>query len=166
MASAAGGPDPPPPVPAISAEAIQAYLVEYQQCMESYRHTYATIWQASGLFAAIGAGLLTLGKGSHIELIAPVPIIFWYLGVFMPLNRYGEMRNDRLAEIEERLSEAIPGLDMQHYRGFSNARKSMTTMQRVRQLQVIKRPRVSEVVTAFGVAMLTIEAYGLVRLIV
>jgi hypothetical protein len=166
MARITGEPGATTPGPAMSAEAFQAYLVEYQQCMESYRHTYATIWQASGLFAAISAGVVTLGKGPYIEIIAPIPVIFWYVGIFIPMNRYGEIRNDRLAAIEERLSEAIPDLDMRHYRGFSTTRKSMTTTQRLLRLDVLKRPRVSEVVTAFGMAMLAIELYGLVQLII
>jgi hypothetical protein len=151
--------------PAISTEAFQAYLIEYQECMESYRHTYATIWQASGLFAAISAGVLTLGKGSYIDVIAPIPVIFWYIGIFIPMNRYGEIRNDRLAAIEQLLSDAIPDLDMRHYRRFSSARKSMTTAQRLLTLDVLKRPRVSEVVSAFGLATFVLEVYGLVRLV-
>jgi hypothetical protein len=157
--------DQKPQEPALSAEALQAYLVEYQQCLESYRHNYATIWQAGAVFAAISAVLVTFGKGEHIGLIAPAPVIFWYLGIFVPMNRYGEIRNQRLVNLEEYLSNTIPGLDMRHCRTFTSSRKMKTTMRRLLSLEVITRPRVSEVVTALALAMFGIEIYSVIRLL-
>jgi hypothetical protein len=149
----------------LSAEAFQASITEYEQCMESYRHTYETIWQASALFAAISAAIVAFGDriGSVSDLIAPLPVIFWYLGIFRPMNRYGEARNDRLVEIEESLSRAIPGLDMRHYRRFSALRKSESGLRRALTLQWLRRPRVKEVVTIFGVSLIALEVYLLVR---
>jgi hypothetical protein len=47
--------------PRLSPEAIQGLTTEYEQCMDSYRHTYATIWQAGGIFIAISAAIVAFG---------------------------------------------------------------------------------------------------------
>lgn len=158
--------DPPgQPRQGLSPEAFQASITEYEQCMESYRHTYETIWQASALFSAISAAIVAFGDriGSFSDLIAPLPVIFWYVGIFRPMNRYGEARNDRLVEIEESLSRAIPGLDMRHYRRFSTLRKSESGLRRALMFRWLTRPRVKEVVTIFGVGLIALEVYLLVR---
>lgn len=43
----------PASVQSLSREAREGYLVEYHECIDSYRHTYTTIWQAGAIFAAI-----------------------------------------------------------------------------------------------------------------
>ena len=101
--------------PVLSADARDALLTEYRECMASYRHTYATIWQAGGIFTAISAAVVALsakltlgeagaGKPDLLALLAPIPFLFWWWGIFRPMNRYGEWRNDRLVEIEDELS--------------------------------------------------------------
>ncbi|OXY99963.1 hypothetical protein BEK98_01845 [Streptomyces diastatochromogenes] len=120
--------------------------------MESYRHTYATIWQAGGLFVAISAGVLALGKGSYIVALAPIPIAFWYFGIFLPMNRYGEIRNARLVDIEKKLNETVPGLKMEHYGRLSKFRSE-------------KRLRVSRAVAIFVAAMVAGELAYLALLI-
>lgn len=118
-------PNASPELPSsLSDEAREAYLIEYQECMDSYRHTYATIWQAGAIFAAISAAIVAFTRGSElpggsagiaswIQILAPISFLFWWWGIFMPMNRYGELRSDRLAEIEELLSDpTIPKLQM------------------------------------------------------
>lgn len=142
----------------MSLEALTGYLAEYHECMESYRHTYETIWQAGGVFAAISAGLVAFGdrgEGGALALgqvLAPLPVIFWYLGVFRPMNRYGEMRNDRLKDIEAIL-DVIPGLEMRQVRGYTQARKAQSRLGRMLRL----RFRVSEIVTVFGLGVLVTQ---------
>jgi hypothetical protein len=150
---------PPSVGGSLSAEAFQGYLTEYEQCLESYRHTYETIWQASALFAAISAGIIAFGNTQIPSIVGPLPIIFWYLGIFRPMNRYGELRNDRLAELERRLSEAVPGLDMRAVRSFSGARKSESEIRRIATFKWLWRPRVKEIVTLFGVGLILVEIY-------
>ena len=108
----------------ISPEAFQAYLVEYRECVESYRHTYATIWQAGVFSAAIAAAIISFtDKGDLFRVFAPTPLIFWYLGIFTPMNRYGELRNERLIEIEDLLNKNIPSLKMNHFTKYDHYRK-------------------------------------------
>lgn len=156
--------------PKISSAAFQAYLVEYEQCMQNYRHTFATIWQAGALFAAISAGIIAFAGSSPIGhtstgltplilVLVPIPLIFWYLGIYRPMNRYCEQDNDRLVQIEDFLSSTIPDLNMRHMRVFSSSRKGETFIKRLLSFKWLLRPRVVEVVSIFGVIMIIIEIY-------
>jgi hypothetical protein len=104
----------------VSKDAIlQAYLTEYQQCMESYRHTYQTIWQVGSIFAAITGGLFAFtGEAEGLppgQVFAPVPLLFWYVGVFLPMDQYGEVRRKRLVALEEFMNKEW-NLGLSHYR--------------------------------------------------
>jgi len=156
--------------PKLSTDAFKAYLVEYEQCMQNYRHTFATIWQAGALFAAISAGIIAFASSSPIGhtssglsplilVLVPIPIIFWYLGIYRPMNRYCEQDNDRLVQIEEFLSSIIPGLDMRHMRVLSSSRKGETFAKRLLSFKWLFKPRVVEIVSIFGIIIIIIEIY-------
>lgn len=104
------------------AVVLNAYLTEYSECMSSYRHTYQTIWQVGSFFAAISAGMFAFsnadGGDNWAMALAPLPLILWWLGVFEPMNRYGESRKRRLEAIERLLSEQW-GIDFKHYRNLA-----------------------------------------------
>lgn len=153
-----------------SSEAREALLTEYRECMESYRHTYTTIWQAGGIFTAISAALVALAANmapidptvdmrNLLTLLAPLPFLFWWWGIFLPMDRYGERRNDRLVEIEEELTGAINDLEMWHFRRYSQSRKATTPWKRVFRLMWIWNPRVKEVVILFGVMVALAQIY-------
>lgn len=88
---------------------IELYKLEYEQCVMLYRNIYEEIWKIFSYLTAIGAGLLVLGH----EYLSPgvtvsaasIPIIYWYLGIYIPMDRYGNMRLNRLADIEKILNE-------------------------------------------------------------
>jgi transposase len=156
--------------PKLSSEAFKAYLVEYEQCMQNFRHIYATIWQAGALFAAISAGIIAFASSSNfghtsdglsplIQVLVPIPVIFWYLGIFRPMNRYCEQDNDRLVQIEQLLSESVPGLNMRHFRAFSSSRKDEGFAKRALKFKWLLKPRVVEVVSIFGFILIIIEIY-------
>jgi len=148
---------------AVSPKAIEVYLAEYAECQESYRHTYTTIWQAGSIFVAASAAILGLaasGSGSIeplVQVIAPLPFLFWWLGIFRPMNRYGELRSARLAEIEELLNESLPDLKMNHFRQYDTARKGEGSLARIVRFKWLWRPRVSEIVNFVGVVLLGVE---------
>ena len=76
----------------------------------------------------------------------------------MTMDRYGELRSNRLVDIEELLSEPTThGLDMQHFRRFSQERKEESTLIRAIKFKWLWKPRVKEVVTILGVAVLVLE---------
>jgi hypothetical protein len=141
---------------------VLGYMTEYEQCAESYRHTYATIWQAGGLFGIISGAIVAIGstQGSLdpiIQVLAPLPLVFWYLGIFRPMNRYGEWRSRRLSDLEARLEDIVPGLDMWHFRQYEADRKSESGVYRLVTFKWVWRPRVSEIVSIFGTALLIAE---------
>jgi hypothetical protein len=151
-------------------QAFQAYLIEYQQCMENFRHIFATIWQAGALFAAISAGILAFsgspilgntltGIPPLIQVLVPIPVIFWYLGIYRPMNRYCELDNDRLVQIEHLLNNAVPGLEMSHFRTFSSSRKKEGFVKRLVRFKWLLKPRVVEIVTLFGCSLILTEIY-------
>ena len=138
------------------------YLKEYEECSESYRHTYQTIWQAAGLFGVISGALVGLGTqdGSVpplIQVLAPAPLVFWYVGVFRPMNRYGEVRSARLAQLEQELEDEVPGLKMRHFRRYDTSRKAESPLYRIVTFKWVWRPRVSEIVTLLGVTLIIAE---------
>lgn len=154
----------------LSSEAFQAYMVEYEQCMENFRHIFATIWQAGALFAAISAGILAFsgspilgnrltGISPLIQVLVLIPVIFWYLGIYRPMNRYCELDNDRLVQIENLLNNAIPGLEMSHFQTFSNSRKKEGFVKRMVKFKWLLKPRVVEIVTLFGCSLIVTEIY-------
>jgi hypothetical protein len=147
----------------LGPQAFEAYMTEYQQCYESYRHTYATIWQAGSIFVAASAAILGIaasGEGGIdplVQVIAPLPFLFWWLGVFRPMNRYGELRSERLAGLELTLNAAVPGLRMSHSQTYDRARKSEGFLSRLVRFKWLWRPRVSEFVNLVGVLLALTE---------
>lgn len=167
----------------LDPEARRALLVEYEQCMESYRHTYQTIWQAGALFGAISAAVLAISakgggstvviamhqatstytstpssSGFWVSVAAPVPFLFWYLGIFLPMNGYGEVRAERLAAIEGLLNDGTPGLTMAHYVSYNQSRKPARGLRRVIAFKRT-RFRVHEVVNAFCIGIACIDIF-------
>jgi len=141
---------------------IKAKLTEYEQCMECYRHTYATIWQAGALFTAISALMVPLmgsintsNNASEISrfilVIAPLPFLFWVLGIFWPMNAYAEKRAKLLANMEQWLNKRLPGLKMEHFREYNEMRR--------KPLRERKRLRVHQVVYFFAFLVLSLELY-------
>lgn len=147
----------------MTPDATEVYLKEYEQVLGTYRFTYQTIWQAGSIFisatAAIAAIALTRDGGvdSAALAAAPLPFVFWWLGVWGPMNRYGEMHSTRAAQLEEILSWSVPGLTMTHFTTF-NAKRKEHTVKWFKRVVREGKPRVSEIVNAAGLLMLAIWA--------
>ncbi len=113
--------------PVLQQRVFEGYMAEYTECAESYRHTYATIWQAGSVFAAISAGVLAVwGQrpdplSSAVVMLALLPVVYWYQGIFRPMNRYGEGRRSRLKLLERELARLVPGLHMSHFSSDSSS---------------------------------------------
>jgi hypothetical protein len=146
-------------------DAVDLYVVEYEQAMESYRVTYLTIWQAGAVFVTASAVIVAFAASSSgginpvAQVIAPIPFLFWWWGIFRPMHRYGEMKSRRLQELEAILSEKVVGLEMRHFREYHTARNERSSLSRVARFQWLWQPRVSEVVDVFGFVLLALEAY-------
>lgn len=106
---------------------IQCLLEEYHESAECFRHTYSTIWQSGVVFATISAAVFGFFFSFQNQLKLNLPylpfislssIIIWWLMVFEPMNRYGDVRGKRCAEIEVELSNLVPALNMRHFRNY------------------------------------------------
>lgn len=100
-------------------ELANIYLKEYSECMQSYRHTYQTIWQAGSFFIAVTAALITYAtyiNNITLKFISFIPYIFWWLGIFTPMDRYGKIRFYRLVKLENIINSLIPKLNINHFR--------------------------------------------------
>lgn len=111
---------------------VKCLLKEYDECAECFRHTYATIWQSGILFATFSLAIFGFFFSFQNVLSAYLPylpfislssIIVWWLMIFEPMNRYGDIREKRCREIEEELSDIIPNLDMRHFRNYGGAKR-------------------------------------------
>jgi len=110
---------------------VRCLLKEYAECAECFRHTYATIWQSAILFATVSAvisGLFFSFQNIFGVYLPYLPfaslssIILWWLMVFEPMNRYGDVRAKRCSQIEKELSNTIPNLNMKHFTDYGGAK--------------------------------------------
>lgn len=111
---------------------VRCLLKEYAECAECFRHTYSTIWQSGILFATFSAAIFGFFLSFqnilnayllYLPLISLSSIIVWWLMIFEPMNRYGDIREERCRRIEEELSGAIPNLNMRHFRSYGATKK-------------------------------------------
>jgi hypothetical protein len=102
---------------------LEVLLTEYTECATSYRHTYATIWQAGGILGAAAAAILAFSS-SWVQLFAPVPILAWYLALFLPMDAYGQLRRRRLQQLEEIIGRHPEGAPMWHFRRHAGGQQS------------------------------------------
>ena len=98
---------------------VQFMQTEYIQANEFYRHTYATIWQSGSIL--LGSALLVVGSlaasdriSSPITLVPIIAILFWWLGIFEPMNAYGDWRRQRAADVEARITMSGEFLSAQY----------------------------------------------------
>lgn len=111
---------------------VQCLLKEYEESAECFRHTYATIWQSGILFATFSVAVFGFFFSfqdvlnvylSYLPFISLSSIILWWLMIFEPMNRYGDIRAERCRQIEEELSNVIPNLNMRHFRSYGGTKK-------------------------------------------
>lgn len=110
---------------------VQCLLKEYKESAECFRHTYATIWQSGIMFATFSAAIFGFYFSFQSQLHVSLPylpfislssIIIWWLMVFEPMNRYGDVREERCRQIESELSKIIPNLEMKNFSSYGKAK--------------------------------------------
>jgi len=110
---------------------LEFWKIEYEKGAERYENIYKALWQNFQYLALVSAAILTFGKDSlpagMIMLLAGLPVLFWFVAQYIPMDRYGVAARDRLAEIEHEFndyfaknsanSKIIP--EFRHYTEFS-----------------------------------------------
>lgn len=96
-------------------ELVDLYKMEYEICVKRYDDLYAAAWTNFSYIALIAGAILTFGSDSFMTelsiFVATLPLLFWWIATFEPLNRYGDQVQARAACIEKLLNESIGIVD-------------------------------------------------------
>src|SRR5712692_8172517 len=119
--------------------ALELYKLEYERCAIRYEDIYKAIWTNFSYLAVVAGAILTFG-GDRFQpevsaLLACLPLFFWWLATFEPLNRYGDRAATRLKEIEETVNGRYH-TTLNHYTSFE-ARGGIGVRWRVRAFFVV-----------------------------
>src|SRR5262245_36523223 len=88
---------------------LEFWKVEYQKAAERYENIYKAVWQNFQYLAVVSAAILTFGKealpaGINM-LLAGLPVLFWFVAQYIPMDRYGVAARERLADIEKEFND-------------------------------------------------------------
>lgn len=118
---------PPPLDPGVTAKnkeldrRLELYRLEYERAAIRYEDIYKALWQIFSYLTAISAALLAFGSDRFQEnlffFLVCVPLIFWFWATYWPLNKYGDLCLDRLADIEKELNKEHK-TKLSHYTDF------------------------------------------------
>lgn len=99
----------PAVVPAgIQKDVSELYKFEYERGAQRYNDLYTAAWTNFSYMAIVAGAILTFGGDRFVPelsaLLACLPLLFWWLATFEPLNRYGDQVIDRLSQLESLLN--------------------------------------------------------------
>jgi hypothetical protein len=89
-------------------EAVEIYKMEYEKAVERYNNLYNAAWTNFSYMALVAGGLLTFGGARFVTpltaFLACLPLLFWWVATFEPLNRYGDKVEKELGDVEKALN--------------------------------------------------------------
>jgi len=89
-------------------EAIDLYKMEYETCAKRYNDLYSAAWTNFSYMALFAGGILTFGGNRFVipltAFLACLPLLFWWVATFEPLNRYGDDVQYDLGKTEQALN--------------------------------------------------------------
>jgi hypothetical protein len=112
---------------------LELFKLEYVQAGQRYENIYKAIWQIFSYMAALTAAILTFASRNipflYVMIIAPFPLTFWYLAIYLPMDNYGQEIRARLSNIEKNLNTefaTIMGSNVKfnHFLNFNNKMNS------------------------------------------
>src|SRR5262245_23238273 len=114
-------------MPVTSAQKLDAYKTAYQVASTRYDNIYRSAWTIFSYMTAVSAAVLSFG-GSHfygelLVLVSSMPLVFWYLTTYLPLNGYGDNTLENLRALEERISKEFD-VAVDHFAEFDRSRNS------------------------------------------
>lgn len=122
-----------------SDAALELYKLEYERAAIRYEDIYKAMWQNFSYLAAVTGGILAFGgerfQDNLFWSLTCLPLVFWFWGTYMPLDRYGKNCGKRLKAIEEMLNKKY-GTNLDHYRGFER-RRSEKRWARIFKVRVV-----------------------------
>ncbi len=91
--------------------AIELYKLEYEKGAERYQEIYKSVWANFNYLVLLAGGILAFSSNFNVlpkwmtPILAVLPLLYWYVAVFMPGNRYGDQVVKRLSRVEKILNE-------------------------------------------------------------
>ena len=131
--------------------------LEYDKGADRYENIYKAVWQHFSYMAVVSAGILTFmankyAPGTVVSLVC-LPLLFWVIATFVPMDNYGEDTRDRMAEIEGQINDlyfpAIGDPQIVHYSSFRSPPRGLWHIWRVKY-----------VVRLFGVVLFALVLSG------
>lgn len=111
------------------------FKLEYEQAAERYENIYRAIWQIFQYMALLSGGILTFASKDErfpiqfIIFIALIPLIFWFLATYIPMDKYGRDLGKRLSEIENQLNEKFTNYwSLNHYKPFDGREQKASVL--------------------------------------
>lgn len=106
------------------------FKLEYEQATQRYENIYRAIWQIFQYMAFLSAGILTFSSKSDIFpipviiLIALIPLVFWFLATYIPMDKYGRDLGKHLGQMENKINENFPShWQLNHYKFFDSRKQ-------------------------------------------
>ncbi len=100
---------------------FELYKLEYERAAIRYEDLYQAVWQIFSYMTAVSGALLAFGGDRFQEnlfwLLASAPLVYWFIGTYIPLDAYGKDVGTRLAEIEKQLNTDY-GVSLSQYQSF------------------------------------------------
>jgi hypothetical protein len=82
--------------------------MEYERCAQRYNDLYNAAWTNFSYMALVAGGILSFGGSRFVTpftaFLACLPLLFWWLATFEPLNRYGDHVETQILKIEKALN--------------------------------------------------------------
>jgi hypothetical protein len=130
--------------PALTKDAIDVYKMEYETCAKRYNDLYSAAWTNFSYMALFAGGILTFGGTRFVTsltaFLSCLPLLFWWIATFEPLNRYGDDVQRDLGRTERALNalavSTIPNIPrdasagLRHFQDFAG-RASNTSYTRI-----------------------------------
>jgi len=106
---------------------LDLYKMEYELTAARYENIFKAIWQNFSYMTAISGAVLAFGgnrfQPNFLWFLVCLPLVFWFLATYLPLDRYGDMSSVRLKEIEGIFKDPPYNASIGHFSAFES-RKS------------------------------------------
>ncbi len=95
--------------------ALELYKLEYEKGAERYQEIYKSVWANFNYLVLLAGGILAFSSNFKVlptwltPILAVLPLLYWYLAVFKPGNRYGDQVVARLSRVEKILNKKYAG---------------------------------------------------------
>jgi len=88
---------------------LELYKLEYTTSVKRHDDIFKSLWTNFSYMAILAGGILTFGKEAlsieFLIIIACLPLVFWFWGSYLPLDKYGRLASNRASKIEDLINE-------------------------------------------------------------